>query len=254
MSHKILTEQTSKFLDVATYQTNPEQPDDLTESAEVVANRISDASAHLSLMFGSHSKAAKAPAAINESVNRYLSQTKQNTKEAPKVFNTGDKVQTIMQGQQEGTVEKVEVVNGITKVYHRHENGNLYASSPSNLKMIKPVNESAYGDAKYDLGKKTPAHIEEKKKAVSQHLSIIADLKTKMAAAQTDEEYDKHKSAHDLEVAKLANTQTYMKGGIVECAIEKILDEMNVESLDQLDESTQKTLISIATEIAPHLL
>lgn len=252
----LLSEQTTKFLDVATYQTHPDEPVDLTESDEVVSSRISSAVDHLSRMFGSHKQATQ-HSVINEAVNAQLSKNKQDGVKQRNIA-VGDTVQTIMQGQQKGTVEKIEKTNGIVKVYHRHENGNLYASSPSNLRIIN----EAYGDVKHDLSNTTLSDREIKKNLVDEHLAVIHDLKSRIASAKTPEEESVHQAAHDLEVAKLANTQTYVPGGIVECAdevntlttaISHILEQLDIGDISQLDESAQKELISVAIDLAPHL-
>ena len=278
MDHKKLIEKTRNFLDVATYQENPLEAKPIIESPIIIESRIDNAVSHLDRMFGFnlHESTTKD---VNSKVNKeivkysqgrltenccegevvytgsaktgvkytiskkahddflvsferpnggkaelasystaqgalYMLQSQVPSLEAIKDdishsfgveqdsvnpiethsfddlhentsdqcnINVGDTVQTIKQGQQRGTVEKVEKKNGITKVYHRHEDGRLFVSHPTNLKIIK----------------------EEKSR-----IDLIIDM---------------------------------------------VLEQIGVNSLDSLNENTQKEIISIATDLAPHI-
>lgn len=301
MSHKTLVEQAMQFLDVATYQQNPKAPVQIEESEEVVTSRISEASRHLSKMFGNkmipfHSEK------INEEVNKHLvkfnqanlyeetdisvhdfsnmshgdaynrTQTDSSIKngdvlkvkngtavmvdawpimvhgksdafhsfrqgvtlekfsggkyaasaqKAHDVHNginesvettdikVGDTVQTIKQGQQIGKVEKIAKSGGILKVYHRHENGNLYASAPSNLKVINEAIDNgpgkiqapkvSYGQSKNSTGyvksKDELKNIHNTNKATSVQLAKSAqyhfDRLSKMVEKRKSDEHKK---------------------------------------------------------------
>ena len=278
MNHNKLIEKTKSFLDVATYQENPLAAKPIVESQIIVESRIDDAISHLDKMFGYHlheSDVTEIDSSINKELDKYAqgSITKnccegevlyvgsaktgikytisqkahddfvvsferpnggkatlasystaqgalymlqsqvpslesikddishsfgvdkdsvnpiethsfddlhENTSDQCNI-NVGDTVQTIKQGQQLGTVEKVEKKNGITKVYHRHEDGRLFVSHPTNLKVI--------------------------------------------------------------------NEDTSPIG----CAINMVLEQIGVNSLDSLNEEIQKEIISIATDLAPHI-
>jgi hypothetical protein len=210
MSHQKLVEETLKFLNVSTYRQSPDTPVELVESVDVVDKRMTDVINHLGSMFGSHSKSVDTPQPINESYVKALDRYKQVPLNESKQIQIGDTVQTIMQGQQLGTVEKIETKNGITKVYHRHESGNLYASSPSNLKIVKSINESMH---------KSP---------------------DKIKSAQTHK-VNENFSSDDICDSKLDDTVNF------------ILEQINVQSLSQLDESMQAEVLSIASDLAPHL-
>lgn len=58
----------------------------------------------------------------------------------------GDTVQTIKMGQIPGTVTGFSKKSGMTKVLFKHESGKTYASVPSNLRVIKSVNEGGFFD------------------------------------------------------------------------------------------------------------
>lgn len=271
MSTKELIEQTTRFLDVATYQKNPEDAQPIVESEEVINARISEAINSLDHMFG-YTPTTELPSQVNTTLDKELNKFSQgktvghngtvlysgkaNTgvtyyieqrspsdfticfrrpkganvdmetystfqaalymlqSQVPSIIeihntesgtigvtkdsvqptdyasfdslresaiSVGDTVQTIKQGQQTGVVEKIETKNGVTKVYHRHENGKLYVSPPSNLKVINKVDESVANAIKY------------------------------------------------------------------------ILEQMRVDSMTQLDESVREEVLSIATDLAPHM-
>lgn len=55
-------------------------------------------------------------------------------------FKVGDVVSTIKQGQQKGKIEKIEG----DYVFHRHENGTLFKSPKSNLRLVGEETEKNY--------------------------------------------------------------------------------------------------------------
>lgn len=179
----------------------------LVESAEVVSSRISSAAAALNSMYGVRqssqlNEVTEIPETpeIDSRVNTYLTRYSQGktineSTNQDYEFQPGDVVQTIKQGQQLGTVEK----NDGLKVYHRHENGRLYASGASNLKLIKKASDAQ-----------------------------VTETTTPEATQPV-----------------VVNTPPTS----LQESINNILQQLNIESIDQLDESAQKELISIALDL-----
>lgn len=264
----------------------------LVESAEVVSSRISSAAAALNSMYGVRQSSQlnevteiPEPPEIDSRVNTYLTRYSQGktineSTNQDYEFQPGDVVQTIKQGQQLGTVEK----NDGLKVYHRHENGRLYASGASNLKLIKKasdntVEESTQPTRAVAFGVLTASgmqadsqqHTENGSSYRINHGSpeifekIVSHVRNSgfknTGSSKTDINAVHNGTGVSLRVNKdgdginITTTnqhvveQTTQEPTSLQESINNILQQLNIESIDQLDESAQKELISIALDL-----
>lgn len=214
-----LLSKTKQFLDVATYQENPEkaEPERLTE--EEIHSRIESSNEFLTRAFGPPKK--KQTVEINESYSSYLNRFKQG-----KVL-AEDFSEVVYSGKANTGVQYT-----ITK---KSDSDFVVSFKRPNGGSADLATYPTLNGALYMLQSQVPSLI-----ADAQHDTTIGASKDSVAPIDFAS-FDQNGVNKVEESAELNN------------AVAHILEQINVESLDMLNEDTRQEILSIASEIAPYI-
>lgn len=211
--HNDLVSKVTAFLDVVTYKTNPTNPVPIVESVDVVTGRIEEAVGNLDKMTG-YSKKEKHASVVSAVVNRHMNK--------------------FLQGRVNESCEDCVYVGKSNTGVEYH----IYKKSPNDyvVSFIRVNGGKAelatyptFNGALFMLQSQVPSLTE-----IENHMSPV------IGVDKTDTQPTDYASYDDLH-------ESYDK------AVSYVLSQINVSSIDQLNEATVNEVLSIASDIAPYL-
>lgn len=272
-----LMDKTKHFLDIATYQENPQKAENVQLTESEALSRIGASKEFLTRAFGGGSKATTVE--LNENVVSYMNRFKQgknlNEEESPVVYsgkaNTGV-VYTITKKSESDFVVSFKRPNGGTAELATYPtyNGAMF--------MLQSQVPSLIADSQFDTTvgvSKSEAEPETYASIDSLHESCDSDCPIKVGdtvetikmgkqrgkvekvvpqGGNLVKVYHRHENGK-LYASDISNLKRIDEAAeqALNNAVEHILEQINVQSIEQLTEETRQEVLSIASEIAPYI-